>query len=68
MVNMGYCRFENTLYALGECLNHIEECKETSSREIECAKRLYDTCKEFIDRCNDYGIKKYEDDGYVYFE
>ena len=49
MANMGYCRFENTLYALGECLNHIEECKETSSREID-------------------GIKKYEDDGYVYFE
>ena len=51
-----------------ECLNHIEECEETSDREIKYAKRLYEACKEFIDRCNDNGIKKYEDEGYVYFE
>ena len=68
MVNMSYCKFENTLYAMEECLSHIEACKKTSNSEIEYAKRLYDTCKEFIDRCNDYGIKKYEDDGYVNFE
>ena len=68
MINMGYCKFENTQRAMEECLNHIEECKETSSSEIECAKRLYDTCKVFIDRCNDYGIKKHDDEGYEYFE
>lgn len=68
MINMGYCKFENTLHAMEECLNHIEEGKETSSREIKYAKRLYDKCKEFIDRCNDCGIKKSEDDGYANFE
>ena len=60
---MDYCRFENTLHAMEECLNHIEECEETSDREIKYAKRLYEACKEFIDRCNDNGIKKYEDEG-----
>ena len=65
MINMDYCRFENTLHAMEECLNHIEECEETSDREIKYAKRLYEACKEFIDRCNDNGIKKYEDEGYV---
>lgn len=68
MINMGYCKFENTLYALRECLDHIEDGEETSESEIECAKRLYETCKEFIDRCNNYGIKREGDDGYEKFE
>ena len=68
MMNMSYCRFENTLYALMECLNHIECEAETSEREINYAKRLYETCQEFIDSCDDYGIKKENDEGYEYFE
>lgn len=68
MINMGYCKFENTLYALRECLDHIEDREETSESEIECAKHLYETCKEFIDKCNDYGIKREGDDGYEKFE
>lgn len=68
MMNMSYCQFENTLYALRECLNHIENEEETSEREINYAKRLYGTCQEFIDSCDDYGIKKENDEGYEYFE
>lgn len=68
MINMGYCKFENTLYALRECLDHIEDGKETSESEIDNAKSLYETCKEFIDRCNDYGIKRKGDEGYENFE
>lgn len=68
MMNMSYCRFENTLSALMECLNHIENEEETSEREINYAKRLYETCQEFIDSCDDYGIKKENDEGYEYFE
>ena len=68
MMNMSYCRFENTLSALMECLNHIENEEETSEREINYAKRLYETCKEFIDSCDDYGIRKENDEGYEYFE
>lgn len=58
MMNMSYCRFENTLYALRECLDHIEDEEETCEREINNAKHLYETCKEFIHRCNEYGIRR----------
>lgn len=68
MINMNYCKFENTLYALRECIDHIEDGEETSPREIDNAKRLYETCKEFIDRCNDCGIKREDDEGYENFE
>ena len=68
MMNMSYCRFENTLSALTECLNHIENEEETSEREINYAKRLYETCKEFIDSCDNNGIRKENDEGYEYFE
>lgn len=68
MINMNYCKFENTLYALRECLDHIEDGEETSESEIANAKRLYETCKEFIDKCNDYGIKRENDEGYENFE
>ena len=66
-MNMSYCRFENTLYALRECLDHIEDEEETCEREIDNAKRLYETCKEFITRCNEYGIRRECDGGYELF-
>ena len=65
---MSYCRFENTLYALRECLDHIEDEEETCEREIDNAKRLYETCKEFITRCNEYGIRRECDGGYELFD
>lgn len=68
MINMGYCKFENTLYALRECIDHVEDGQETSEMEINNAKRLYETCKEFIDRCNVHGIKKEDNEGYENFE
>ena len=64
---MSYCRFENTLYALRECLDHIEDEEETCEREINNAKRLYETCKEFITRCNEYGIRRECDGEYEFF-
>ena len=51
-----------------ECLDHIEDEEETSEREINYAKRLYETCKEFIDSCDNNGIRKENDEGYEYFE
>ncbi len=68
MINMGYCKFENTLDALRECIDHIEDGEETSPSEIECAKSLYEACKEFIDRCNDCGVRREDDEGYENFE
>ena len=55
-MNMSYCRFQNTLYAMRECLDHIENDEDTSDMEIKNAKRLYETCKKFIDKCDNYGI------------
>lgn len=48
MVNMSYCKFENTYKALIECINHVNNGKETSPQEIEYAKKLYKACDEFI--------------------
>ena len=62
---MSYCRFENTLYALRECLDHIEDEEETCEREINNAKHLYETCKEFINRCKEYGIRREGNEGYL---
>lgn len=67
-MNMSYCRFENTLYALRECLDHIEDEEETCEREINNAKHLYETCKEFINRCKEYGIRRECDEGYELFD
>lgn len=52
MPNMSYCRFENTLSALVDCLNAIEEdgLDTLQSRyEREAAESLVYTAKRFLD-------------------
>ena len=52
MPNMSYCRFENTLNALVDCLNAIEdEGMDTlkSRYEREAAESLVYTAKRFLD-------------------
>lgn len=52
MPNMSYCRFENTLNALVDCLNAIEDdgLDTLKSRyEREAAESLVYTAKRFID-------------------
>jgi hypothetical protein len=52
MPNMSYCRFENTLSALVDCLNAIEEdgLDTLKSRyEREAAESLVYTAKRFLD-------------------
>ena len=66
-MNISDCKFENARSALRECLDHIEDEEETCEREIDNAKRLYETCKEFINRCNEYGIRRECDGGYEFF-
>ena len=48
MVNMSYCRFENTYNALKECINHIKDGVETSQNEIHYAEKLYKACEDFL--------------------
>lgn len=52
MPNMSYCRFENTLSALIDCLNAIEEegMDTLGNRyEKEAAQSLLITAKRYID-------------------
>lgn len=50
MANMSYCRFENTLNDLRDCLNALQDdgfdCIE-SKREREAAADLYALAKKF---------------------
>lgn len=52
MPNMSYCRFENTLSALVDCLNALEDegLNTLQSRyEREAAESLVYTAKRFLD-------------------
>lgn len=58
-MNMSYCRFENTLKALEECKQALDEdggiegVEETASQyEKPCIKKLVALCQEIAD---DYG-------------
>ena len=44
-MNMGYCRFHNTLQDLRDCNDHLWD-KELSEEEARDRKRLIDLCKE----------------------
>ena len=53
MVNMSYCRFENTLLALRECTTALENYEEISTRESEKGQVMFE---QFLEFCQDYGI------------
>jgi len=50
MQNMSYCRFENTLNALKECLNALEDSsiedieENASTYEKPCVRKLISLC------------------------
>jgi len=48
MANMGYCRFENTLSDLRDCLNHLDD--EVESREA--VNRFENTLSDLRDCLN----------------
>lgn len=54
MANMSYCRFENTLADLADCLRalHRKEYNKLNSYEQKAAIELIAMCKEISD---DYG-------------
>jgi len=58
MINMSYCRFENTYKALRECTNTltngVASLEELSQKEREYAERLIWLCSEIA--------KEFEDD------
>lgn len=52
-INMSYCRFENTLAALRECVSALSEScdpiADLSEREKKAALRLFKLCRELAD-------------------
>ena len=62
MMNMSYCRFENTYKALQECIKHINECEETSPQEINYANKLYKACEQFLSDVDYNGVTDEEGD------
>lgn len=61
MANMSYCRFENTLRDLSDCAVALDRivCGEESisEREWECAKRMTEWCKDFVEAMEDCSEK-----------
>ena len=57
MANMSYCRFENTLTDLQDCVKAIEEVvydnQEISRREWEYAERMRSWCERFVEAMYD---------------
>ena len=57
MANMSYCRFENTLHDLADCVNALEgvayEGKSIYESEWKYAKRMKEWCERFVDTIDD---------------
>lgn len=53
MVNMSYCRFQNTLMALQECADNLFD-GELSEEEERSRKRLVKLCAKIADEAEDY--------------
>ena len=48
MPNMSYCRFENTLRDLEDCLENMDD-KELSEYEEKARKRLIELCADIAE-------------------
>jgi hypothetical protein len=57
MANMSYCRFENTLHDLADCVNALDgvvyDGESISEREWKHAKRMKEWCERFIETFED---------------
>jgi hypothetical protein len=59
MQNMSYCRFENTVSALGECHEALKEdgikkiVEDASQRETSNVMALIELCREIVEAYDD---------------
>ncbi len=60
MANMSYCRFENTLYDLKDCIDAMETVLEgdkprldISAFEFSAARSMVEYCQMYIDAYNE---------------
>ena len=63
MANMGYCRFHNTLLALRECLEDLNDGEQLSEEEAKAKDALLALCHD-IWFC--FGDDEAEDDEEIY--
>lgn len=56
MSNMAYCRFQNTLKALDECKNELDDAgdqrkffEELSTEERAALKSMFEVCREMVE-------------------
>jgi len=50
MSNMSYCRFENTLQDLRDCVWALEDGElESGGSEMKAAIEMLEACKEYVD-------------------
>lgn len=55
MANMSYCRFQNTLEDLRDCVYEMDEAynlqdMDLSTEEAHAAKRLYQFAKQYVEQ------------------
>jgi hypothetical protein len=57
MANMSYCRFENTLHDLADCVSALDgvvyDGESISESEWKHAKRMKEWCERFIETFDD---------------
>ena len=56
MINMSYCRFENTFKAMVECYDALAEegPPEESDTEMQAFSDMLDMCKDLYETWGDY--------------
>lgn len=70
MINMSYCRFENTFKALQECLDSLEEMEldgvlpkdKLSQMELAYYNKLYNACSMFVEVDGKFDIQEFEEE------
>ena len=62
MSNMSYCRFQNTLGDLNDCVESLQNEDVLSAEEAEAARDMASACEEFLVAFKDIGINEEQDD------
>jgi len=61
MSNMDYCRFQNTLGDLRDCLAALEDNDDLSEEEARARKALVKVCAEIAEQADFMGLLDEED-------
>ena len=56
MANMAYCRFQNTLNDLRDCLDAMEDGDDLSEEEVRARKGLVKVCQDIVEQADFMGL------------